>query len=61
MKLKDYLLKNKITLTAFALKLGIARNSLHFYITKRRKIPRYVKLAIEYVSTGEVKREDWDD
>jgi DNA-binding transcriptional regulator YdaS (Cro superfamily) len=61
MKLKDYLLKHKLTRIKFAAKLGINRIVLGHYINGIRKTPNVTKLAIEYVTAGEVRREDWDD
>jgi len=60
MKLKDYLKKHGMSRTKFAEKIGMNRLSMGRYISGKHKIPYVVMLAIEYVTAGEVKREDWD-
>jgi DNA-binding transcriptional regulator YdaS (Cro superfamily) len=61
MKLRDYLFKHKLTRIKFAAKIGINRVVLGHYINGVRTIPKVTMLAIEYVTAGEVRREDWDE
>jgi len=58
MKLKDYLKTNKIQKQKFAKTLGISRPTLNNYINNKR-VPLIAKLAIEFISGGEVRRNDW--
>jgi len=61
MKLKDYLGKNNLTQESFSKKVGVHRMSLAKYLANPNQTPYVVKLAIEYVTAGEVRREDWDE
>jgi len=61
MKLKDYLDKNKIKKQEFSKKLGVSRVTLDYYLRSPEAVSKPTKLAIEYITTGEVKREDWDE
>jgi DNA-binding transcriptional regulator YdaS (Cro superfamily) len=61
MKLKNYLKKNAQTQIEFAKKLGITKATLNTYIKKRAKIPKATVIAIDYLSKGEVKAEDWEN
>lgn len=58
MKLKLYLVENKITITEFAEKLGCSRNHLGEIMNGRRKIGRSLAQLIEIKTNGEVKAED---
>jgi DNA-binding transcriptional regulator YdaS (Cro superfamily) len=60
MKLKDYLTKNRLKKIHFAKKLGISRVTLDYYMAKPDKATLTAKLAIEYITTGEVSRDDWE-
>ena len=60
MKLKDYLKQNKVTKFHFAKKLGISRVTLDYYLRSPDKATQLAKLAVEYITAGEVKRDDWD-
>jgi len=59
MKLKDYLKKHKIHKIAFAKKLGMTRTTIHRYIAEKNIPPLVTKLAIEFITAGEVSRNDW--
>jgi DNA-binding transcriptional regulator YdaS (Cro superfamily) len=60
MKLKDYLKQNKLKKVDFAKRLGISRVTLDYYIHSPQKTTFPVKLAIEYITAGEVTRNDWN-
>ena len=59
MKLKDYIKKNKCKKTELARKFGISRTSLYRYLRGEFVPSKAVKIAIEYITTGEVARNDW--
>lgn len=59
MKINDYLKKKKMTKTAFAKSLGMSRVTINYYINKPGKITLLAMLAIEYITAGEVTRNDW--
>jgi hypothetical protein len=59
MDLKKYLKKYRISKINFAKKLGIDRVTLYRYLDPEKKPSLIVKLAIEYISKGEVSRNDW--
>jgi len=61
MKLKDYLKENNMTIMRFSQSIGLNRATLSYYIHGTKKIPLYVKLAIEYVTLREVTVGDWDE
>ena len=59
MTLKEYLEKHKIKKKDFAKKLGIARVTLNVYILYPKRIPYPTRLALEYLTCGEIRREDF--
>ena len=61
MNINDYLYVNKIKKTDFCNRLGLSRVAFDRYMLSQAKVPYYVKLAIEYITIGEVRKEDWDD
>lgn len=60
MKLKDYLKQNKISKVDFAKKLDVNRMTLAKYIDHPELAPIVFRLAIEFITTGEVNRNDWN-
>jgi hypothetical protein len=60
MMLKDYLKQNKISKVKFANKIGINRMTLAKYLDYPELAPILFRLAIEFISAGEVNRNDWD-
>jgi len=60
MMLKDYLKQNKISKVKFAKKIGINRMTLAKYLDQPELAPIIFRLAIEFISAGEVNRNDWD-
>jgi predicted transcriptional regulator len=60
MKLNDYLKKNKMTKTDFAKSLGMSRVTINYYIKNPEKTTLLAKIAIEYITVGEVTRNDWN-
>lgn len=60
MKINDYLKINNIAKCHFAKKIGISRVTLDYYIRRPDKATQVVKIAIEYITAGEVNRNDWD-
>ena len=60
MKLNDYLTQNKLKKIHFAKRLGISRVTLDYYMANPDKATMLAKLAIEYITAGEVKRDDWN-
>lgn len=61
MKLIDYLKKNKITKTDFAKSIGLSRMTVNYYIRSPEKATLLAKIAIEYLTVGEVARKDWGE
>jgi hypothetical protein len=61
MMLKDYLKHNKISKVKFAKKIGINRMTLAKYLDYPDLAPIIFRLAIEFISAGEVNRNDWED
>jgi len=59
MKLNDYLKQKNITKTDFAKKCGMSRVTINHYIKHPDKIPLYAILAFEYLTAGDVTRNDW--
>jgi len=60
MKLRDYLKENNITITAFAVKAGVSRKTLHRYLNGE-SIPMSIQILIQYLTSGMVTTDDWDD
>lgn len=60
MKLKDYLKHNKISKVDFAKKIGVNRMTLAKYIDHPELAPVVFRLAMEFLSAGEVNRNDWN-
>jgi len=58
MKLRNYLKENNITITAFAIKVGISRKTLHRYLNGEN-IPMSIQILIQYLTKGEVTADDW--
>lgn len=54
MKLKNYLLKEKIPQVDFAKKLNLSKSTFHRYMTGTRKMPLYVAVKIERLTKGKV-------
>jgi DNA-binding transcriptional regulator YdaS (Cro superfamily) len=59
MKLKEYLSKNNITKTKFSNMLGVSRVTLNLFLRCPEKTTQTTRLAIEYLTAGTVRREDW--
>ena len=59
MKLKDYLILKKIKKKDFAVEMRVSRVTLDWWIRNPHRVTHIVKLAIEFVTGGEVRREDW--
>lgn len=60
MTLKDYLKQNKISKVSFAKKIGVNRMTLAKYLDHPELAPILFRLAIEFISAGEVNRNDWN-
>ena len=61
MKLIDYIKKNKFKKIEFAKLLGVSRVTLDWYLRNPDRVTIPTKLAIEYITTGQVRREDWEE
>lgn len=59
MKLKEYFFRYPQDKKEFAEKLGITRNTLYRYISGKYKPTKTTKVAIEYITSGEVLKNDW--
>lgn len=59
MKLKDYLKVHKISKVSFAKKIDINRMTLTKYLQRPEFSTMVFRLAIEYLTAGEVKRDEW--
>jgi DNA-binding transcriptional regulator YdaS (Cro superfamily) len=60
MNLKEWLRVNGISITTFAEeKLEVSRPTLSKYIHGKIKIPLVTRLAIEHLTAGAVRVEDW--
>jgi len=60
MNLRDYLKREKMTRERFAKKVGVSRVTLQRYIFKRTVPSLSIQLAIEYLTSGDVSRDDWN-
>lgn len=58
MKLRDYLMENKITQTAFAKRLGVDRAYLNLVIHGNKRPGKYLSIAISMMTCGVVGAED---
>ena len=58
-RLFAYLKRHKIKKHEFAQMLGISRVTLYNYLNNAKQAPLSVKLAVEYLTTGEIRRKDW--
>lgn len=58
-KLLKYLKEKKIHINVFASQLGISRCTFYFYLRTIHKIPVSVKIAIEFLTGGEIRRDEW--
>lgn len=59
MMLKNYLLRYNLTQEEFAKKIGVTRTSVSKYINQPKKTNFLVRAAIELITAGEVRRDDW--
>lgn len=60
MKLKDYLKQQNISKTDFAKKIDINRMTLHKFLEHPEESTLIFRLAMEYLTAGEVTRNDWN-
>lgn len=58
MKLKTYLKRRKMTLRAFAKKVGITSSAIHYYVTGQRTPQLGIALDIVKATDGEVTLRD---
>lgn len=59
MDMRAYTSANGLTLSSFAVKLGVSQGAFHDYVTGRRAIPLRFALEIERLTNGEVRPADW--
>ena len=59
MKLQEYLLKNALTDEQFANKIGLSKHAIRKYKSGARFPLKWVVLAIEKKTKGEVAPDDW--
>ena len=58
MKLKTYLKRRKLTLKAFAKKVGITPQAIHYYVTGQRTPQLGIAMDIVRATDGEVSLRD---
>lgn len=58
MKLKLYLVENRITVTDFSKELGVTRNYLSGIINGKLKCGKYLAQIIEMKTNGKIKAEE---
>jgi transcriptional regulator with XRE-family HTH domain len=61
MKLIDYIKERNITRLQLSKTLGISRVTLNRYINNPDKASLLFRLAIEYLTSREVSRYEWDN
>lgn len=57
-RLRMWLKKNSYTYQSFSEVLGVSRNTLHKYLFVRVP-PKATRLAVEYITSGEVHHDEW--
>lgn len=61
MDIYEFLGRNRITKTALAQELGLSRKTVTTYLSNPERIPKYIKMSLDYFTQGMVSyKNDWD-